>query len=347
MNKIASILLIFCLFTFDLNGVPPRRNQNIVVKNRILAKVEGKPITVLDVQKKLDLVFFKQFPEYANIAEARHQFYSLNWKGVVDDLIDKELVKAEAKECKLNVTNGEVRQELEQSFGPNVILNLQKANMTYEEAFEVVRDELTIKKIIMGRAQVKALQKITPKEVRKHYETNKEKYFHPAEWTYSFISVRDPDSERGQNTAKVLHDLLKNYSGNPDAVQQAVKENPAIPEESKVAFSETYIQKKDEIGELYLPIVSQLISNQFSLPIAQQSRRDNSTVYRIFIVKDKKSDHHTPFKEVEMEIKDEMTGKAMEEETTKYLVNLRKKYRVSPKGKLQLPESFEPFVMSQ
>src|SRR5262249_20356447 len=113
-------------------------NKKIFVNNRILAKVNGKAISIMDIMKKMDLLFYKQFPQYAGSTEARHQFYSLYWKNALQDSIDKELIMADAKEAKLEVTGGEIRQELEALFGPNIIANLDKAGISYDDAAEMI-----------------------------------------------------------------------------------------------------------------------------------------------------------------------------------------------------------------
>ncbi len=45
---------------FSLDNSYP---QNIVINNRILLKVNGKSITVMDVVRKMDLLFYRQYPE--------------------------------------------------------------------------------------------------------------------------------------------------------------------------------------------------------------------------------------------------------------------------------------------
>src|ERR1700730_13068687 len=76
----------------------PEDNARIVVNNRILAKVNGKEISVFDVMKKMDMLFYRQFPEYTSSMQARFQFYQVSWKRVLQDLIDKELIMADAEE---------------------------------------------------------------------------------------------------------------------------------------------------------------------------------------------------------------------------------------------------------
>src|SRR6202035_4022048 len=66
------------------------QEAQILVNNRILAKVNGKAISVIDLMKKLDMLFYRQFPEYTSSMQARFQFYQANWKHVFQELLDKE-----------------------------------------------------------------------------------------------------------------------------------------------------------------------------------------------------------------------------------------------------------------
>ena len=113
-------LTLLALLTASIEAAAPQNlmmtqeeTMRITVNNRVLANVNGKPITVIDVMKRMDLVFLKQFAEYTNSPSARHQFYMANWKRTLNELIDKELILCDAKEMKMEVASGDVRQEME------------------------------------------------------------------------------------------------------------------------------------------------------------------------------------------------------------------------------------------
>src|SRR5205085_3839907 len=128
MKKKLSILFAFFLFVqTQVQGVTgehllyaPEDDKRIIVNNRILAKVNGKALSVYDIMKKMDLLFYRAFPEYTSSTVARFQFYEMNWQAVLRDLIDKELIIADADENKVEVSSGDVRQEMETLFGPNI-----------------------------------------------------------------------------------------------------------------------------------------------------------------------------------------------------------------------------------
>src|SRR5690348_14453650 len=66
--------------------------ERLLVNNRILAQINGTPITTYDVMKKMDMIFLRHYPEYASSVEARFQFYQVNWQHFLQELINKELV---------------------------------------------------------------------------------------------------------------------------------------------------------------------------------------------------------------------------------------------------------------
>src|SRR5262245_8170025 len=104
----------------DALRLGPHENIQIIINNRILAKVNGKAISAFDVMKKMDMLFYRQYPEYTAIPQARLQFYQVSWKRVLQELIDKELILADAEESKLQVSAGDIRQEMELLLGPNI-----------------------------------------------------------------------------------------------------------------------------------------------------------------------------------------------------------------------------------
>ena len=102
------ICLIYLLPVFAASNKPEPflfggNSAQIIINNRVLARVNGKPISVIDVMKKMDMIFLRQYPEYAEVPQARFQFYELSWKHVLEDLIDKELILADAEEAKMQV----------------------------------------------------------------------------------------------------------------------------------------------------------------------------------------------------------------------------------------------------
>lgn len=318
--------------------------RELRVNNRILANINGKLISVLDVMKKMDVLFFQQFPEYAENTEARYQFYQFQWKRTLKDLIDKELILADAEENKLPVTNGDVRQEMEYLFGPNILANLDKIGMTYDQALEMLRGDILLKRMLYLRVNAKAMREVTPQRVREAYEEFAKENQQPGKWTYQFVSVRHPDSVAGAQAAEKARELLNEDTslGSLDAALH----NIGVNDHTRINVSDTFVQTDQEVNPSYLEVLNKMAAGDFSKPVKQNSR-DNSIVYRIFHLISREEGGAPSFKEVEKKIEDQLLGEAMDKESDKYLTKLRQHYGISDSQLNELvSEDFEPFELN-
>ncbi len=317
--------------------------KQVVVNNCILAKVNGKVISVIDIMKKMDMMFYKQYPEYASIPEARFQFYQVNWKFVLEDLIDKELILADAEENKLPVSNGDVRQEMESIFGPNIIMNLDKVGLSYDEALKLVHDDITIRRMMYIRVNSKAIKQVTPQDVRVAYDQYAKDNVRQSEWTYYVMTIRDPDAAIGAQASKLIHDLL-NEKTPFETLAQKVKDENLLGATTTLSVSQEYKHSEKEISEANKEALSKLNKGEHGSPISQKSKADSSLVYRIFYLKDMQQGGVVPFGEVSETIKDKLIDAEAEKETDSYLKKLRKHFDIQD-GPLKemLSAGFQPF----
>ncbi|WP_052436105.1 hypothetical protein [Neochlamydia sp. EPS4] len=320
----------------------------LVVNNRILAKVNGTAISVLDVMKKMDVLFYREFPDYTSSTQARYQFYKVNWKHVLDELVNKELVLADASENKLLVSNGDIRQEMESLFGPHIINNLDKIGLSYEEAQKIVQGDITIRRMIYLRVNAKALKKVTPQAVRLAYEefANDPANLKPNTWQYNVISIRDPDAARSAEAAHLTYQALNEHIA-LEKLSTYVKANSHF-DNTQINVSEEYTLPEKDISEAYKAILTKMTPHSHSQPIAQKNRADkNSSFFRIFVLKNWIKGGTPTFKEVELKIKDRLIEEAIAQETEAYLKNIRKRFSVqdfyTPKTD---QAAFEPFILS-
>lgn len=321
-------------------------SKKIAINNRILANVNGKAISVLDVMKKMDIQFYRSFPQYTSSTPARFQFYQLHWKKILQDLIDKELIMADAADNKLQVTNGDVRQDMEQLFGPNIHENLHKVGVSYPEAWKSVYDDIVIKRMIYIRSTSKALKRVTPQVVQTAYQEFAKANMRPDQWIYSVISIRDKDKKIGADAAQIVYRLLTDNQ-NPvpmkDLVEKARSITTVAPT-TKITVSEEFSHDDPVISASYKESLLKLTSGSFSHPEAQTSRADGSTVYRIFYLKEWKQGGPIPFQEVGDKIKERLLEQAAAEETEAYLKRLHKHFDVHECHLEEIgEEKFEPF----
>lgn len=346
MKKIILSLFLFFIPLFvhsELYTLGQEPEKQIFVNNRILAKVNGKPISVVDVMKKMDVHFYRQYPQYASSPVARFQFYQISWQPVLKELIDKELLLADAEEHQLNVSSGDVRQAMEDLFGPNIIANLDKINLSFEEAWKIVREDSIIKRMLYIRAHAKASKKITPQDVRKAYEEFAKNNTRDDEWQYIVVSVRDPDSTYGADVANYAYQLLLDKHVPFNELPKHVTSFASWKSTTKVTVSEEFHHTEKDLSPAYKEILVKMPPNTFSQPIAQKSRKDNGTVFRIFYLKSKIPGGVIPFSEVEEKLKDQLLDQAVADETETYLKKLHQHHNVQES--ILLDDNFEPFAL--
>lgn len=349
MKRLIPLFFLLCTLSLNAAGnnnfLMSKEKRYIHVNNRVLVTINGKAISVVDVMKKMDMIFYQQFREYADNIEARHQFYSAQWKRVLQELIDKELVMADAIEHELPISNGDVRQEMEMMLGPNIIATLDKIDMTYDEAFEQIKGDLMIQRMMMMRVNLQAMRKVTPLTVQKYYLGHSEEYAVPAKWTYQIITVRHPDAVVGAEVAGKAYALL----GAEIALGQLQTRLDSIgaPKEATVSVSQTYDVAESEVSPKNLEILKALGTNEFSKPISEMSRKENTLVHRIYYLIDKQESGTQPFAELEKKIQNKLMDEAMNDEAKVYLTKLRQYYGVSDKLLKELAEQeFRPFELN-
>lgn len=319
----------------------------ITVNNRILAKVNGKAISVMDLMKKMDMLFYRQYPEYASSVQARFQFYQANWRFVLEELIDKELIMADSQELKIPISAGDVRQEMEALFGPNIITNLDKIGLTFDEASKMVLADLTIRRMMYIRVHSKALNQVTPQLIRNYYEDYAKDNIRDNEWIFNVISVRHRNSKKAEDAAHLAYRLLAVEHTPLADLQNKMKEHsPETPRPPTVAISEEFHTKEKELSEAFKKTLTALQQDSYSEPVAQKSRADNSTIYRIFYLKSMVPGGTIPFNELESKIRDTLIEQAVEKESAVYLTKLRQHYDVQEAQlKEMLSSDIPPFTL--
>ena len=348
------LLLGLCI---QLAGMPVRalaidlhakeQSPQILIDNRVLAKVNGKVISVLDVMKKMDVIFFREYPQYSPLPEMRLQFYQVNWQQILQDLINKELIMAEAEELKIEVSNGDVRQEMEDMFGPHIIANLDQIGITYEEATKMIRSELILQRMLAARVRIKAIKKITPQVIRQAYQAFAENNKRLARWIYRVITVRDKDSAKGSEAALEIYRLLTEEKVPVENLADQMSSRHLFSPSSQVTISEEYSHEEKELSAAYKEILCQLNPGSYSQPKVQKRRSDFSQVSRIFYLKDFQAGGAPSFNEVANEIKEALIEQEVEKETEAYFKKLRKHFDIQENPiEEMLSEGFEPFKLS-
>ncbi|HPE85389.1 MAG TPA: SurA N-terminal domain-containing protein, partial [Chlamydiales bacterium] len=97
---------------------------SMAIHNRPLIKVNGRTISVIDVMKKMNAFIYQNYPHAINNKAMLYQFYSGNWRSTLDEMINSELMLLEAEAKEIKVSDADVREKVEERYGPNVMEKL-------------------------------------------------------------------------------------------------------------------------------------------------------------------------------------------------------------------------------
>ena len=220
------------------------------------------------------------------------------------------------------------------------------SGISYEEAREMVEGDLLLRRMMGVRVNIKAQQRIGPRELRRAYEEYAESNKRPTEWVFQVITIRNSNAEKGAAAANILRNILVGKQETIEELAKHYQDISAIDSNTKVSFSEEYRQNENDVSEAYQETLKTMKPDSFSQPIAQQSRGKNETVHRIFYLKTTTPGGMIPFAEVETELQNKLIGEAINAETEIYLNRLRKQSGLTKENMAQtIPADFQPFVL--
>jgi hypothetical protein len=317
------------------------QSQEIVVNNRILTTVNGETLSVLDVMKQMDVFLSQHYPQYLESDGARMQFYSMQWRPTLQRMIDQQLMMADAESRQVTATDAEVREELQNRYGPNVMASIDKLGISYEEAKKMVHQDLVVQKIQWLRVTSKVLSKVTTEVVKKTFDEYLLKNPPKELWSYQFLTLRYDDLDKALSIAEQIEELQETSGQILSVATDIFKQK--LPEEEWVHFSlsSELVSDDKELSEAHKHILAQLKINQWSKPTPQQSR-DGTQVVRIFHLKSHTKQETPLFESMSMALRQEILNQYADKEMEVYLTRLHKRFNYSPSS-LDIPEQFQPF----
>lgn len=345
--NIFSLLLsaICCLASLPVHAEAPlmqEEPENLIIYNRILAKVNGKTLSVIDVMKRMDMFLQKHYPQLANSKAARYQFYSAQWRDYLAQMIDQELMIADAEHLEVKITDAEVREEILNRFGPNTMPILDTMGLAYEEARKMIHDELLVQRMMWFRVNSKALSSVNSLDVKEAYKQFCAKNPELEEWQYQVLSIRSPEKQTSETLAKHAFDLLQS-----NLEFSALSEKLTAPDETiTITLSPEMQADEKSVSASHKDVLRTLSDNSFSAPIAQVSRVDNSVVYRIFYLKKHSKKTVPAFEKIAEDLKEQLLQQAANKENAQYILKLRERLGYDEKHMLEtLPNDFQPFAL--
>lgn len=338
MRLLLAVFLLFSSLQLKAEESP------ISINNRILARVNGKTISVMDVMKKMDVYISRAYPELEDNITARFQFFSTNWKQVLTQMVDNELILADAEKMELKVADAEVRETLHERFGPNIMSTLDKLNISFEEAWQMIYSEMAVQRMSWYRVNSKAMALIGPNDIKAAY-LNYLKENPPSEtWQYRVLSIRAEAEEIGKNVAEKAHTLLSTHNVDVEKIAEKMNEEQ-LDSSVKINLSEEYKVENKDLAHSHREILESLTPGTCSLPISQVSRYSHAIVHRIFFLKEHTKSRPPTFDAMMDKLHDNLVQKEIDKELPEYLGKLRKKFNFDEKILDELPSDFQPFKL--
>ncbi|OGN60126.1 MAG: hypothetical protein A3F40_05090 [Chlamydiae bacterium RIFCSPHIGHO2_12_FULL_27_8] len=331
-------LILFATTLLFSNPMMPRymnrEPDKIYINNTILAKVGDETISVYDVKKQLDLNFSKSFPDLQDSISAKFQFYSTGWEQILEELINTKLILLDAQKKELKISDAEIREELENRYGPNILTNLQMKELTYDEAFKNIKEEFIMQRMLWYFVRSKAFQKATPEAIKHSYRMHAKKNPAYKFFSYHTISFKTEDKGKTEILNKFISEIKEKTLGIEEAKNLLEKEY----KNSNIVISPIYQQKSIDLSKSYQEVLTNLGKNEFSLPL--ESNRNNSYTYKVFYLVNIENKEAENFSSVSNKLKDEIMQKAIVDESENYFNRLKKE---NPVERVILPSNFKPF----
>ncbi len=330
-------LLMLLLSLSFLHAQP----QKIVVNNRILTNVNGKTLSMLDVVKQMDVYLSQYYPQYLDTEEAKIQFYNSQWKSTLQRMIDQELMMADAESREVKATDAEVREEIQNRYGPNVMGSLDKLGISYEEAKKMVYQDLVAQKIQWLRVSSKVFARVTTEVVKKAFDEYLIKNPPKEMWTYQFLTLRYDEIDTAMALAEQIKDLQETSGSLLSVAADLFKQKLPETEWTHLSLSTELESEDKELSEAHRNVLSKLTVSGWSQPIVQQSR-DGSQVVRLFHLKSHTKQETPLFETMANGLRQEIMNQYAEKEMDVYLARLHQRFNYN-KDSLDLPPQFEPF----
>jgi len=339
---------ILCLMSFKLCAYSPLpsngdlQEPKLHINNKILVTVMNKPISVLDVVKKMNVMLEQSYPEYKNIPAAKHQFYSQQWKYVLMQMIDSELMLKNAEKLELKITDAEIREEIHTRFGPNIMKSLTNIGITYDEAKKMVETDLISQRMMWYRVHSKALSKVVPQEIKKSYQDYISKNPGSNIWKYEVLSVRANAQETGSILAGKAFDMLNAAKLGIKEAALAIKTESSKDQNTQITVSDVISAKEYELSNAHKDVLKTLKVGQYSDPVEQTGKNQKEKVYRIFHLIDLEKKEPEKFTALAEQFKDKLINEKVNEFNGSYIKKLRDRYGFTDLSSL---DKLEPFSL--
>jgi hypothetical protein len=347
MMALMKSLCIALICSWGLLAAAPsdlsRAKSRLSIDNRPLARVNGHTISLLDVVKRMDVLLTERFPDAGASEMSLYQFYMANWQDVLDDLIATELILADAQEREIPLSDGDVREELEARFGPNIPRTLDSLSLSYDEALELVRRDLIVERMKSVKVYSKVRQDVTPRKVKDAYAAYLKENPPETRFTYRLLSIRGGSEAERAEAAEEATRLLKTAS--LEETRETLASSIGPESSLTISLSNDYETEESALSEQLVSILSRVGIDAYSTPIRQTSRSGEEVV-RFYHVKARNEHLPLPFQSAYERIQNELFFRKGRSEERRYIAELKRRYSTPETPfTFELDESYQPFSL--
>lgn len=344
MSRIIFLLVLICFSHVQADDSQPRKR--VTVNNRVLASINGKVISVIDVMKKMDMILYQNYPQYLHVPQARYEYYNAHWRELLKDLIDRELIIADAEEKNFPVSSGDVREELEEIFGPDVMVNLDNTGLTLDEAWQMVKSEILIRRMMYYQVRMRIYQQITPNEIRKAYDELLKSQSLQKECVWQCLTLKCSDTNVALAHAEKITQVLVDEKVPLESLQGQLEARQMTNPQVQMIVSQQFRQKQSELSPALQELLLTMEAGSYSKPQLQSTRSEQNPIVRIYYVQEIKAAKIPVLQELEPTLREELTQNMVNAKTAEYLTGLRRHFHVSKEQiEKDLPENFQPFSL--
>jgi len=209
----------------------------------------------------------------------------------------------------------------------------------------MIYQEVAVQKMSGYRVYAKAMHSTGPQDIKVAFEEHLAKNPPKEEWKYQVISIRAATENVGALYAQRAYTLIKGEQISFEELAQKLKETSKKDEGISVNVSEEYDVEGKDLSNAHKTVLTSLATGTYSQPVAQVSRRDKTTVHRIFYLKDHIVTAPPSFDSMVDDLQDKLVHKEVQKEFPRYISRLRKQFNLQEDPISQLPANFEPFTL--
>ena len=279
-------------------------------ESHVVARVNGVEIRASELNRMLNLTNRGFQNDRAALSRDRRE--------VLDQLIFRKLLEADAERRGLRVTDGEVEEQIERycdAFGGEEQVRelLQERGIEFDDFVSEVRSELVIGALEDAvRADLLRQVRVTDEQVREYYDQYKDAIFITAEIAHIYIRVREPGGEEEAAALERSEEIIRQLGEGAEFEELARQHS----EDQDTSDDGGYLGDFRQVSREMQMAAIRLEPGQHSpQPIRLQSG--------LHIVKCISKDY-IPFEEVSEQIRDMLLQPRLEEAFSEYFDELER-----------------------